>query len=335
LRKVMITGGAGFIGLSLARHLLAKPEHGITRLDLVDDFSRAVRDPDLEEVAKDARVEVTSVDLVGQGSLDGFGTDYAQVFHFAAIIGVAHVLERPFDVLRGNIAMLDRVLEFGLQQSALERLVFASTSEVYAGALANFTLPLPTPESAPLAVTDLSHPRTSYMLSKMYGEALCRHSGLPFTILRPHNIYGPRMGMAHVVPELLRKMRDAPSHGRVPVASAGHRRAFCYVADAVEMIARSAWATSCCNEVLNIGNQSAEIEIFELAEAIRSSVGRPDIELVRGAPTSGSPERRCPDMSKAARLTQYEPRVGIHEGLSLTFEWYEERIFSGRQESAG
>ena len=58
-------------------------------------------------------------------------------------------------------------------------------------------------EDTPLTVADLERPRTSYMLSKIYGEALCRYSGLPFTIVRPHNVYGPRMGMAHVVPELL------------------------------------------------------------------------------------------------------------------------------------
>ena len=80
--------------------------------------------------------------------------------------------------------------------------VFASTSEVYAGSLEHFGLPIPTPETAPLGLPDLGRPRTTYMLSKIYGEALCRHAGLPFTILRPHNLYGPRMGMAHVIPEL-------------------------------------------------------------------------------------------------------------------------------------
>jgi nucleoside-diphosphate-sugar epimerase len=66
-------------------------------------------------------------------------------------------------------------------------------------------MPIPTPEDTLLALPGLDQPRTSYMLSKIYGEAMVRHSGVPFTILRPHNIYGPRMGSSHVIPELLQK----------------------------------------------------------------------------------------------------------------------------------
>jgi len=73
-------------------------------------------------------------------------------------------------------------------------------------------------------VPDLSRPRTSYMLSKLYGEALCRHSGIPFTILRPHNVYGPRMGLSHVVPELIERAHGARDSDLLEVFSIGHRR---------------------------------------------------------------------------------------------------------------
>ena len=77
----------------------------------------------------------------------------------------------------------------------------------------HFSLTIPTPEDSPLALSDISHARTSYMLSKIYGEALCHNSGIPFTLFRPHNIYGPRMGMSHVIPEQLYKAHYAKEGG--------------------------------------------------------------------------------------------------------------------------
>ena len=120
-------------------------------------------------------------------------------------IGVTHVMEKPYSVLYDNIRMLGNIIDLARRQSNLLKFFYASTSEIYAGTLKHFNLSIPTPEETPLAITDLSHPRTSYMLSKIYGEAMCQQASIPFTIFRPHNIYGPRMGMAHVIPEQLRK----------------------------------------------------------------------------------------------------------------------------------
>jgi nucleoside-diphosphate-sugar epimerase len=92
--------------------------------------------------------------------------------------------------------MLENVLTLARDQRDFSRFLFASTSEVYAGTLQYFGMPIPTPENTPLAMTALDEPRTSYMISKIMGEAMCQQSGLPFTIFRPHNVYGPRMGMA-------------------------------------------------------------------------------------------------------------------------------------------
>ena len=122
------------------------------------------------------------------------------------------------------------------QQEKFSRFLFASTSEVYAGTLESFNLTVPTPEESVLAVQNLNEPRTSYMLSKIYGEALCRQAGIPFTIFRPHNIYGPRMGMAHVIPEQLKKAWAAEEGDQLGVHSPDHRRSFCYIDDAVELL---------------------------------------------------------------------------------------------------
>jgi len=231
--KVLITGGAGFIGLHLARRLLADG----FEIHLVDNFSRGVRDPELDELLEQEGVAFSSIDCLDADAVRGLPKDFDYIFHLAAIIGVQHVVERPLSVVLDNTKLLANLLEHAARQARLERFLFASTSEVYAGTLEHFTLPVPTPESTPLALTDLGRPRTSYMLSKINGEALCRYSGLPYTIFRPHNVYGPRMGQAHVVPGQLRKAWDAADGDSVPVPSVEQTRTFCYVADAVELLA--------------------------------------------------------------------------------------------------
>ncbi len=153
--------------------------------------------------------------LLDAGAAERLDNDYDVIVHFAAIIGVVHVLERPYDVLNQNAQLLANAVALGRRQKKLSRFVFASTSEVYAGTLSAFGMKIPTPEDTPLTISDLTHARTSYMLSKIHGEALCQHSGLPFVIIRPHNVYGPRMGMSHVVPELLKRTHDASDGGRL------------------------------------------------------------------------------------------------------------------------
>ena len=194
MRHALVTGGGGFIGSHLARRLL---DDGWS-VDLLDDFSRGANDADLRALVERPEVRLVERDLREPGALDGLGP-YELVFHFAAILGVANVLERPYETLRDNTALLVSVLEWARAQNTPPRLVFTSTSEVYAGTLEEGLLTVPTPEGAPIVVPPRERPRTSYMLSKLYGEALCLSSGVPVTIVRPHNFYGPRMGMSRHV----------------------------------------------------------------------------------------------------------------------------------------
>ena len=322
MRKALITGGAGFIGFHLARHLVARG----WQVELVDDLSRVPEDDALTRLLAESGVRVRSADLVVPGALDGLDRDFTHVFHMAAILGVAHVLERPYAVLRDNLTMLNQVLDSAARMPDLERLIFPSSSEVYAGTLEYFELPIPTPEPTPLAVTDLSRPRTSYMLSKIYGEALCHHSGLPYTILRPHNIYGPRMGLRHVVPELLQRAHLAPPGGELEVFSADHTRTFCYVDDAVELIRRLAEVDAGRNATFNLGTEDGETTMRGLAEIVIRVVGKP-LTIRVGSTTAGSPKRRRPDMSRAIAAAGYEPSAPLEDGVRRTFEWYRTHVF--------
>jgi nucleoside-diphosphate-sugar epimerase len=316
VRRALITGGAGFIGSHLARRLT---DDGWA-VDLLDDFSRATDDAELRALVERPEVTLVERDLRRDGALDGLGP-YELVFHLAAILGVANVLERPYETLRDNSALLVTVLEWARAQATPPRLVFTSTSEVYAGTLEEGLLPVPTPEDVPLVVPPRERPRTSYMLSKLHGEALCLAAGVPVTIVRPHNFYGPRMGMSHVIPELLGRAHAAAGGGTLEVYSVDHRRTFCFIDDAVELLLRAALSPEGEGRVLNAGTEEPEWSIGEVAEVVCRTVGK-RLEIVPLPATPGSPLRRAPDLSEIRALTGYVPRVGLEEGIRRTYDWY-------------
>jgi UDP-glucose 4-epimerase len=289
--KAVITGGAGFIGLHLAREL----------------------------VAAGWRVEL--IDLLNGVAAELF-LDAELVVHLAAIVGVSHVMRTPYDVLRNNVGLLEAALGAAAKSRKLRRFLFTSTSEVYAPAIAADLADIPTPESTQLVLGNPGDARGSYLLSKIYGEAMCLQSGLPVTIVRPHNIYGPRMGVAHVVPELMSRALKASEGGKLVVASPTHTRTFCYIDDAVVLMLALIDNDEAVGKTVNLGAQAPEIPIRALAETIIEVVGCDDSSLVPGPNTPGSPERRCPDVSLLTRLTGRSASTSLAEGLARTYDWY-------------
>ncbi len=326
MERVLITGGAGFIGYHLAKKLSDLGSSVV----LTDNFARGVMDPALEELAGRKNVEFVEANLLENEEVEKLDAGFTHIYHLAAIIGVRHVLRAPYEVLSGNTKLLANMVEFAKKQKDLHRFIFTSTSEIYAGTLKHFSLEIPTRESTPLAVTDLNENRTSYMLSKIYGEAMCLHSGIPVTIIRPHNFYGPRMGLSHVIPELFRK---AMNEETLEIFSPTHSRTFCYIEDAVNMITALARLPGSMGEAYNVGNQQPELTIMELAQKIIRTAGTAG-ELIPGPVTPGSPTRRCPDMEKTLKATGYTPHVDIDEGLRKTLEWYMANVFNGKGISA-
>ena len=324
MSRALITGGAGFIGAHLARTLVARGHE----VDLLDSLARGRADEEVSELERSSGVRLVQADLLDERSLDDLDGGYEWVVHLAAIVGVANVLGGPDRTLRDNAVMTGNVLGWAGRLPRLERVLFACTSEIYAGTVRTFGAPIPTPEAVPLTIADPADPRSSYALSKLYGEALCHYAGLPFTIIRPHNVYGPRMGLSHVIPELLERAHAAPDGGVLEVYSADHRRTFCYVEDAVELIARALESPGCAGATINVGSPGPEVSMGELASLVAETVGR-TLEI-RGLPaTPGSPLRRCPDMTTAERLTGYTARTSLATGVGLTYDWYRRRVFEG------
>lgn len=323
LSKILITGGAGFIGERLAAALVS----GGSEVQIVDNLSRGRDDAALKELAATGKALFAHADLRAPGALDGFGDDYEIVVHLAAILGVQNVLDRPYETLRDNVLMHETAIRFAGRQRNLHRFLFASTSEVYAGSLIHLGMPVPTPEDFPLALASLSEPRTSYMLSKIYCEAMLLHSGLPFTIVRPHNVYGPRMGMSHAIPQLLEKAHKAKSGSAIEVFSVDHKRCFCFIDDAVAMLIGALRSPAAVNQVLNLGAESPEVTIRELAEIVITTVGKP-LSINAKPATPGSPERRAPRMTRMTETTGVVAEVGPGEGVRRTYEWYRRHVFA-------
>ena len=324
--KVLITGGAGFIGYHLTKKLASEGNTVV----IYDDFSRGVTDSFLRELKHEYNVELRTGNLLDKTIVAGIEADFDYIYHLAAIIGVQNVLNRSYDVLVNNVILTVNAIEIAKKQNHLRRLLFASTSEVYAGTLAYHGLEFPTTEDTPLTISDLKHPRTSYMLSKIYGEALLRQSQVPYTIFRPHNFYGPRMGMSHVIPELLRKAYNNENNGKLQVFSADHKRTFCYIGDAVELITRLAVCEEAEGEEYNIGNEGPEVTMREVGEMVIDVTGK-KLEIESLPPPPGSPERRCPSMKKTIKYTKYEPQTSLKDGIKKTFNWYKENVFDGNE----
>ena len=328
-RHALMTGGAGFIGGHLTRRLL---DDGWS-VTMVDNLSRGVTDSFIEDLRIRPGFELRVLDLRDPTALSELGDHYSHIIHFAALLGVQNVLDRPYAVLRENVALLETMLDVAARQSDLRRFLFPSTSEVYVGTQQHFELPIPSPEPTPLAISPLDHPRTSYMLSKIYGEALVHQAGLPFTIVRPHNFYGPRMGLSHVIPQLLQRIHAASDGDDLTVYSIDHQRTFCFIDDAVEYLVRLLDGDSGVDGTFNIGVQQPEVTIGDLAKILCTTVGK-DLHVVAGETTAGSPPRRCPDMTHTIAATGHQPAVDLTEGVRRTYEWYREHVFEGDDISA-
>jgi UDP-glucose 4-epimerase/UDP-glucuronate decarboxylase len=186
-------------------------------------------------------------------------------------------------------------------------------------------VPVPTAEDVPVMIADVTAPRFAYAISKLLGEAAFLHAaranGIEPVVGRFHNVYGPRMGADHVIPEMtLRALRgDDP----FTVWGAEQYRAFCYVDDAVEAMLQLMAAPAAAGQIVHIGDDTAETNIADLAKLVLRVAGvSPRIEAAPAPP--GSVARRRPDLTRLRALTGFEPVTTLEEGVQRTFAWYRE-----------
>ncbi len=324
MKKVLITGGAGFVGFHLTKHLLKNLE---TEVVLIDNFHRGKMDNDFSELLKNNRVKFLNLDLTALDSYKELGNDYSHVYHLAAVNGTKHFYKIPHEVLRINTLSLIYMLEWFKDNNKDGKFCFTSSNEAYAGGLNAFgVLPIPTPEEVPLVIDDPHNPRWSYASTKLIGELFVFHyaqmHGFKALIVRPHNFYGPRAGYDHVIPEF--SLRIMERSDPFEIYGGEETRTFCYIDDAVramQMLMDSPKTDEHPVETVHIGDFE-EVTIRELAEKLFKVVGWKPNNLEKKDSLPGSVKRRRGDIAKIQNLIDWKPEVPLEEGLKITFEWY-------------
>ena len=314
--KVLITGGAGFIGSHLAERCL---EAG-WKVSVIDDLSTG----SFENIAplKSSPGFSYIIDTVFNVPLVSELVDSADiVIHLAAAVGVRLIVDSPVRTIETNVHGTEVVLRAAAKK--LKRVILASTSEVY-GKSTEF----PFRESASLVLGATTHSRWSYACSKALDEFLAlaywRENRLPVTIVRLFNTVGPRQtdqyGM--VLPTLV---KQALSGEPLTVYGTGdQRRCFAYVGDVVEALMRIIKSSKISGEVINVGND-AEISITALAHLVRS-ITESESEIlyvpyeVAYGPGFEDMHRRVPCVEKLERLIGYRPSTPIETIVSLVAE---------------
>ncbi len=305
-KKILVTGGAGFLGSYLSENL--SNENEVVIFD--NGFRTGFVNTD-----KLSNVSIIQGDITSQDDWKKLPTDIDFVFHLAAINGTKFFYEIPDKVLKVNVQGTFNFMEWIANTNA-KRFFFASSSEVY-----GFPKIFPTPETESLIIPDPLNPRFSYSSSKIIGEIIAINNtktiGIDFTIARFHNIYGPKMGFEHVIPEFIRKcVREE----EFSVQGDGlESRCFCYISDAIDGIKIISEHKEGRNQIFNIGTNE-EVTIKDLILQLEKVHGKsicPNFVEFKNAGT----KRRVPDISKIIKLG-YKPKTSLSKGLKMTYEWY-------------
>jgi len=324
MKKILITGAAGFIGLHLAKYLLKDPENQII---LVDNFKRGKKDKEFDDLLNNKNIKFLEADLTNPEFYKTLDKDFDHVYHLAAINGTKLFYEMPQEVLRINTLTLVYILEWIKDLEKKPKLCFTSSNEAYAGALASFNqLPIPTPENVPLVISDTYNARWSYGATKLAGELFVIHYAkaydFPAVIVRPHNFYGPRAGYEHVIPEFIERI--SKKIDPFPVFGSDDTRTFCYIEDAVRamsILMDSEKTNSQPIETVHIGATDEIIMIDLLKKMFEIANWEPKNLDIKSSP-EGSVKRRLADITKIKNLVGWKPETSLDDGLKKTFEWY-------------
>lgn len=308
--RVLITGGAGFIGSHLCDRFIAE---GCDVLCL-DNFVTG-REANIAHLRSHPRFRHLQHDISKPIEPEG-PIDY--ILHFASPASPIDYLRLPIPTLKvGSLGTLNTL---GMAKAKRAKFLLASTSEVYGD-----------PQVHPQVESYWGHvnpigPRGVYDEAKRFAEAMTmayhRAHGIDTRIVRIFNTYGPRMRMddGRAIPAFISQaLRQEP----VTVFGTGNQtRSFCYIDDLVEGIVRLTTAEH--HEPVNLGNPE-EFTLLELAKRVIAATKSASQVVFRPLPQD-DPKQRCPDISLAKRLLRWEPRTRLNEGLRKTIEWFADQL---------
>jgi UDP-glucose 4-epimerase len=312
LSRVLVTGGAGTIGAAVVRRLLADPAYEV-RVSDQRSAPRWMREG----------CEVHTGDLRSLEQASAATTGCSQVIHLAAIVGgIANFHRLPYTLTEVNNALYNAVVHAAID-AEVERFVYVSSSMVFESAEL-----FPTPEDY---LPRCPVPVSAYGFSKLTGEVYVRAAhaehGLPYTICRPFNAYGPgevpdrEPGIAHAVPDLINKVLA----GQRPLeifGSGEQTRTLTHVDDIADGIVTALSSPAGLNEDFNI-SASRELTVAEIARIIWAACGEdPEQFELKHLPTFAvDVQRRWPSVEKARELLGWEARIGLEDGIAATVRW--------------
>jgi UDP-glucose 4-epimerase len=315
MTRVLITGGAGFLGSHLAEAFLARGDAVVA----VDTGSQAK----VRHLLDRERFRQVADSVMNADILDGLAAQADVIYHLAGVVGVEHYVGDPYQVLNVNINGTQNVLRAAFKHG--RRVVFASTSEVYGRNPA-----VPWREDADRVLGPSTIDRWCYATSKAAGEHFClayRRLGLPVTILRYFNVYGPRLDRLDVGRVITIFMGQLLRGEPLTVIGDGSQtRCFTYVADAVRATVAAGLLAAAAGQVINVGTDQ-ETSIRRLAELmIEIGGGASTVELVPQEKVYGDGyedvPRRVPDVTRMEALLGIRATMPLADGLARTIAWF-------------
>ena len=311
--KILITGGAGFIGSALIARLIER-----YHVVVYDTLHRnALAGSGLQD---HPHVRVVQGDVLDLATLESAMRECTTVLHLAAVAGVDTVIRHPVRTMTTNLVGTLNVLSAAQRHGAIERLVAFSTSEVFG------THAYKVDELHATSQGSVGEARWTYAVSKLAGEHMAHayfdEYRLPIVIVRPFNIYGPgQIGEGAIHHFVVRALRgeDLVVHG-----DGSQIRAWCYVDDLVAGTLMCLDDPSALGNTFNIGNPRSTVTIYDLAERIIRLANSPS-RIVFKPISYADIELRIPDISKMETMLGYNARVNLDDGLSRTLAWYRER----------
>jgi dTDP-glucose 4,6-dehydratase len=307
--RLLVTGGAGFIGSHLCDALIGEGHHVVS----VDNFITGSR-RNLVHLKNEPRFELVEQDV--NLPYDVGPVDY--IFHFASPASPADYMERGIETLQ--VGSLGSFHSLELARKYQARYLLASTSECYGDPLEH-----PQKETYWGHVNPIG-PRSVYDESKRFAEAVTmayrRYHNVNTRILRIFNTYGPRLQVndGRVISNFMKQaLRGDPL---TIYGTGAQTRSFCYISDQVEGIRRLAWSE--VHEPVNVGNPD-EFTILECAHLVLKITGSKSPLEFHSLPED-DPQRRCPDIHRARQCLGWEPKINLEAGLKLSLDYFRDTL---------
>lgn len=306
-KRVLITGGRGFIGSALAARLA--PDNNVSC------FDESLNGRSTEETRQLAG-SVLDKDILARAVA---GSQI--IIHTAAMLGVHNIHQNVIKTLETNYTGTANVLQSALTDTCCKQLVLFSTSEIF-GVGADQVAEHGTP-----VFPDATDPRWCYSLSKLAAEHLAlgyhKQYGLPVTIVRPFNVFGEGRTGSHA---LLHFITNALKGEELEIYGTGEQvRAWCHIDDFCDAVMRMLGTDKAIGKAFNIGNPTNAVSVLELAEMVIRLCGSRSKVVFKPLPFMDIPVR-IPDIGLARSVLGFEPKVGLEEGLERTIAWARDHV---------